>query len=138
MRRAISSFKAGAALLGCAVALCAIAPTALAQEVTVPPGSSEADQYSEVVPTGDGNSSINRGGGGAVAADQALRALGPEGQAAADLANATLPQAVEASDAPSAADKPSSEGMGILLPITLGITLLAAVAYAGRRRLNPA
>src|SRR4051794_8052754 len=74
-------------------------PAVAAAKVTVPPGSTEGDQYFEEAPNGAGSSSVDKGGGGAgassaggpVAATQQLDQLGPSGKAAAALANANRP-----------------------------------------------
>ena len=137
MRRATPLLRARAALFLALLGLCTAPSLALAQQVNVPPGNSEADQYAEVVPNGGGNGSIDRGlDQGSVAADPVLNALGPDGQAASDLAHATL--SGNADEASGEDEGPSSEGMGVAFPILLGLTLLAAIAYATRRRLNPA
>src|SRR5205809_8042846 len=86
-----------AAILVLGAALCV--PAVAIAKVTVPPGSTEGDQYFEEVPNGAGSGGANKpgggggaGGGGAqVAATQQLDQLGPDGQQAAALANANTP-----------------------------------------------
>jgi hypothetical protein len=145
MRRAIVRLLTGGPLV---VAL-SLAPVASAQDqVTLPPGSSEADQYFEAIPNGGGNGSIDRSrhpnpipG----SADQTLRSRGAEGRAAADLARNTQPPSLgqaksTAGDGPSwngMGDGPSSNGMGILLPILLAAILVTAIGYWLRRHLTP-
>jgi hypothetical protein len=117
---------------------CALVPPVASAKVTLPPGASEGDQYFEVVPNGDGKSSIDRSdgdGGPPVAAASELNNLGPEGKATADLAQATRPPAAGEPSHPASAEAPSSDGMGTLLWILLGSTLLAAVVYGLRRRI---
>jgi hypothetical protein len=128
------------------LAIAALSPAIAAARITVPPGSTEGDQYFEEVPNGGGGGSpdrdLNAGGSGGspgVAATQALNALGPEGVAAADLANSNRPP----SKSGSASDQQSSSsegdgGLGSLFPILLVVTALAAIAYGLRRRLTPA
>jgi hypothetical protein len=142
-----------------AVVLMALAVPALAAaKITVPPGATEGDQYFEEAPTGGGSGSIDKGGGSAaggsggsapVAATADLNKLGPEGKAAADLANAnrppTSPSPVKlhppTQNQPPAQPASSSEGeggMGFWFPLLLALTVLAAIAYGLRRRLYPA
>jgi hypothetical protein len=131
------------------VLACALTPAIASARVTVPPGSSEGDQYFEEIPNGAGSGSPESGGGSdaggsgggqAVAAAQALTALGPDGVAAADLADANRPPI----GAPKQADEPASSstegegGIGSLLPILIVVTALGAIAYGLRQRLNPA
>jgi hypothetical protein len=137
------------AILG-VFAICLLAPAIAGARITVPPGSTEGDQYFEEVPNGGGSGSPNHQGGSArdqgVAATQALNALGAEGQAAAGLANANRPPQGGTVGAPgggASASQPSSStegegGMGAWFPILLVITAVGAIAYGIRRRLNPA
>jgi len=137
-------------------ATCAFVP-AYAAANSVPSGSTEGDQYFEEAPNGGGSGSINRhgdGGGGSggvppVAATQALNAQGPDGQAAADIANSNRPPEVKANQGQNAGNgtsgtQPASSstegdgGMGLLFPILIAVTALAAIGYGLRRRLNPA
>jgi hypothetical protein len=138
----------------CVIAICALTAAPAQAAINVPPGATEGDQYFEEVPTGKGSRSLDRGGGpgggsagggsgGAppVAATEALNSLGPQGQAAADLANSNRPPQGKA--AQEAKEQPSSStegegGMGALFPILLGLTALAAIAYGARRRLTAA
>ena len=80
-------------------------PAVSAARITVPPGSTEGDQYFEEVPNGGGSGAVNHGGGGGgggvsgdgtsvgqqVAATGELNKLGADGKAAAALANANRP-----------------------------------------------
>jgi hypothetical protein len=134
-------------------------PTLAVAKVTVPPGSTEGDQYFEEAPNGGGSNSIDKGGvggaaggGGAggsgavspVAATKALNALGPDGKAAADLANANRPpeglKAHPISNPPAPASSPTDGegGLGVFFPLLIIGTVLAGGAYVLRRRLNPA
>jgi len=134
-------------------------PALAAAKVTVPPGATEGDQYFEQAPTGGGSGSIDKGGGGGgagasgggapVAATADLNKLGPEGRAAANLANATRPPVSPSpvklhppSQNPSPAQPASSTqgegGMGLWFPLLLALTALAAIAYGLRRWLSPA
>jgi hypothetical protein len=143
-----------------AVVLMALAVPALAAaKITVPPGSTEGDQYFEEAPTGGGSGSIDKGGGGAggaggsgssapVAATAELNKLGAEGRAAANLANANRPPV---SPSPGKLQSPSQNqlpaqpasstegegGMGFWFPLLLALTALGAIAYGLRRRLYP-
>jgi len=134
------------AILG-VFAACALVPAFAGARITVPPGATEGDQYFEEAPNGGGSGSVDRSGGSGapVAATPALDALGPQGRAAADLANSNRPpdQAKpNSSQQQTGAQQPSSTegggGMGFLFPLLLVVTALAAVAYGLRRRLNPA
>jgi hypothetical protein len=132
------------------LAACAAAPAVANAAITVPPGATEGDQYFEETPNGSGSASVNRSGGGGeggppVAASQELEALGPEGQAAADLAESNRPPQqqqgkanVAESDEPASSSTGGEGGMGILFPLLLVVTAVAAVAYGLRRRLTPA
>ena len=146
------------AILG-VVGICALAPAVASAGTTVPPGATEGDQYLEDAPNGGGSASVDKGGGGssgsqeAVPATQALNALGPEGQAAADLANSNTPlqQARQGKPQQPSQGKPNQNpkaqpssssdgegGMGFLFPLLLVVAALAAVGYGLRRRLTPA
>ena len=147
------------AIFGVMAAL-ALPASAAAERVSVPPGSTEGDQYTEVVPNGGGSGTVEKGGGGGgasgagqvVPATQALNALGPQGQAAASLANSNRPpQQVKQEQRKQGQGKqgnqpkplPSSStegegGMGSLFLLLLVVTALAAIAYSVRRRLTPA
>jgi hypothetical protein len=133
------------------LALSALAPAVAGARITVPPGSTEGDQYFEEVPNGGGSGQVNHGGGGGsgggggVAATQSLNALGADGQAAAALANANRPptNAGEKNGGGAAGDQDSSPsageaGMGTFFPILLVVTAIAAIAYGVRRRLTAA
>jgi len=128
------------------LAVFALTPAVASARITVPPGSTEGDQYFEQVPNGGGSGSVDKpgsgtGGGQQVAATQSLNALGSDGQNAAALANANRPpEQGKANNGVDSATSSSTEGeggMGDLFPILLVITALAAVAYGVRRRLNP-
>jgi hypothetical protein len=134
-------------------------PALAAAKVTVPPGATEGDQYFEVAPSGGGSGSIDKGGGGGaggsggsapVAATEDLNKLGPEGKAAADLANANRPPTSPSSPVklhPPTQNQPPAQpasstagdgGMGFWFPLLIALTALAAIAYGLRRRLFPA
>jgi hypothetical protein len=128
---------------------CALTPAIASARVAVPPGSSEGDQYFEEIPNGAGSGGPERGGGDVggssgsqeVAAGQALRALGDDGAAAADGANANRPPIVGAPKQVVEPESSSTEGeggIGSLLPILIVVTALGAIAYGLRHRLNPA
>jgi hypothetical protein len=136
-----------------AISICALTPAAAsARGTTVPPGATEGDQYFEVAPNGGGSSSVDRdsggsGGSGAVPATQALNTLGPEGRAAAELANSNRPpeqggpakqgKPDQTPNAPPSSSTQGEGGMDFLFPLLLVVTALAAVGYGLRRRLNP-
>jgi hypothetical protein len=148
----------GVAILGVVAAL-VLPASAASERVTVPPGSTEGDQYTEVVPNGGGSSTLDTGSGGTggsqgvtgasqgvAPATEGLNALGPEGQTAADLANSNRPpqqvkQGQEQGQQPKPQPSSSTEGeggMGLLFVLLLVGTALAAIAYGVRRRLTPA
>jgi hypothetical protein len=143
-----SSRKRYAALTLLAVLVaCALTPAIASARVTVPPGSSEGDQYFEEIPNGAGSGGPERGGdsGGSgggqdVAAAKALQTLGADGAAAADTANANRPPigAENQGDEPASSSTEGEGGMGSLLPILLAVTALGAIAYGLRQRLKPA
>ncbi len=131
------------------LAICLLSPSVSGARITVPPGSTEGDQYFEEVPNGGGSGSVDHGGGGAggagggaVAATQALNGLGADGRAAAGLANANRPpeQGKTNAAANSGPVSPTSGegGMGAFFPVLLVATAIAAIAYGLRRRFNPA
>ena len=154
---------AATAILG-VVGLCALTPAFASGQTTVPPGSSEGDQYFEAIPNGGGSGSPEKGGGASgggasgggasggaatgggastgseVAAAQALKAKGADGAAAADLANANRPPIGTKNQVnePASSSTGGEGGMGPLLPSLIAVTALAAIAYGIRRRLNPA
>ena len=141
----------GVAILGVVAAL-VLPASAASERVTVPPGSTEGDQYTEVVPNGGGSSTLDTGSGGTggsqgvAPATEALNALGPEGQTAADLANSNRPpqevkQGQEQGQEPTPEPSSSTEGeggMGLLFVLRLVGTVLVGIAYGVRRRLTPA
>jgi hypothetical protein len=136
------------------LAACALTPATATARVTVPPGSSEGDQYFEEIPNGAGSGGPERGGdaggsgsgqagagdGQAVAAVRALRALGAEGAAAADLANANRPpiSPQNQGNEPESSSTEGEGGIGSWLPILLVAIALGTIAYGIRQRLNPA
>lgn len=145
------------ALLLAVFAVLLSVPALAAARVTVPPGATEGDQYFEEVPNGGGSSSVDKGGlsgggggaaaGGAattgapVAATKGLDKLGPDGKAAADLANSNRPP-VAKPDKQAPPSQPSSStegegGMGFWFPLLIVLTAVAAIAYGLRRRLTP-
>jgi hypothetical protein len=136
------------------VAAFTLMPALASARITVPPGSSEGDQYFEEIPNGAGSGGPERGGdagglgggqagsgnGQAVAAAQALSALGAEGAAAADVANANRPPigAETQGDEPASSSTEGEGGLGSVFPVLIAITVLGAIAYGLRQRLNPA
>jgi hypothetical protein len=146
------------ALLAVAAA-CLAVPALASARITVPPGATEGDQYFEEVPDGGGSGSVNHGGSGgaagagggggsisgpAVQATQALDNLGPDGRAAAALANANRPPAASHNNkaevpATSSSSSPTEGegGMGFWFPLLIAITAVAAIAYGLRRRMLP-
>jgi hypothetical protein len=151
----------------------AIAGPAAASHEIIPPDNSGVGQYTENVPGAGGDKpSDDLGGGsgsggsgsGSAGSDaglppgtaDALESQGPDGQAAANLAQATSPGRGEdgadraGGDAPGADDGSAigdvigqlgasdSGGMGIALPIVLGLSLVAAavLVLARRRRVG--
>jgi hypothetical protein len=128
--------------------VCFSVPAVAQAGITVPPGATEGDQYFEETPNGGGSASVDRNGGGSgggppVAASEELNALGPDGQAAADLANSNRPpQQGEANQGsgsePASSSTEGEGGMGFFFPLLLVVTALAAGAYGLRRRLTPA
>lgn len=143
------------------VALLVIPGTATAQG---PGGNAGVDEYTETVPAGGGsNPSSDPGGGGSGGSGEdaltpaqvaALEEQGPDGAAAAQLAQSTGPD--RASDQRSGdnsggvSTQPSGEsgivgalgdaadgsesGMGVALPIILGVALLGALGFLVARR----
>jgi hypothetical protein len=148
-----STRRGGLAVLGAIILVCVWVPALATAKVTVPPGATEGDQYFEEVPDGSGSGSVDKGGsagaGGAggggstgapIAATQALDKLGPDGKAAADLANSNRPPQLKANNIPPA--PPSSptvgeDGMGFWFPLLIALTAVAAIAYGLGRRLLP-
>lgn len=142
--------------MGVAAAL-VVPASAAGERVTVPPGSTEGDQYTEVVPNGGGSSTLDTGNGGTggsqgvtggsqgvAPATATLNGAGPEGRKAAELANFNRPpQEIKKGHGQQPKPQPSSStegegGMGLLFVLLLVVTALAAVAYGVRRRLTPA
>ena len=135
---------------------CLLVPTAAQAKVTVPPGATEGDQYFEEAPNGGGSSSVDKGGGSggssgssggqSVAATQSLDQLGPDGKAAADLANANRPPNVKPDQGQSPPPQPSQSssstagegGMGFWFPLLIIVTAVGAIAYGFHRRFLPA
>jgi hypothetical protein len=159
MRLGRSLRKRGIATVFAALLMALAMPALAAAKITVPPGATEGDQYFEEAPTGGGSGSIDKGGGGgaaggsgggpAVAATADLNKLGPEGRAAANLANANRPPVSPSplklhppSQNPRPAQPASSTegegGMGFWFPLLLALTAVAAIAYGLRRVLYPA
>jgi hypothetical protein len=148
--------KARAASLIAVWAMLAVPATAGAQ--AVPPGNSEADQYSETAPNDRGNAPIDRAGGseevtagdagGAFLSPEELRELaaqGADGRAAAELAAGGAPEG-PASREPggevggvSNAGGTDEQGLGLLLPLILaGVTVASLALALSRRRATPA
>jgi hypothetical protein len=145
------------------LAALALPSAAAAAGSNAPPGNSGVDQYFETIPSAGGNHPAARGakpgaGGLSAAERRRLAAAGPTGAAAADLAAANAPRrarhhapAGTTAPLPSAAGRSpfsaalhavsgsDSSGLGILLPLILGATLLAGIlAVAVRRRSSQA
>jgi hypothetical protein len=151
-----SSTRGGRIAVLLAVGLACLAVPALATaKITVPPGSTEGDQYFEEVPDGGGSGSVNHGGGVGggpggggttggpeVAATQTLDQLGADGKSAAALANDNRPPTLKLDNGkpthPSSSSTEGEGGMGFWFPLLIGITAVAAIAYGLRRRLLPA
>lgn len=110
---------------------------------------SEVDQYVPYVPDSEGKERVGGGGGGDPLPPETakeLAALGPEGEAVAELTQGG--PAAETGDGAGgkdsgAGERPSptsaviesdSDGLGIVLPLLLVIALAIAGAYAVRRR----
>jgi hypothetical protein len=157
------------ALVGIAVFACAAG--AAAAQSPLPPEQSGANQYTEALPGAGGNEptgtvGVGRGGppGKAIGKQNAekLEQLGPEGQAAAELAAEAAPAAAASSPAkgspsggnpegrtdPDGASRSGqilsqlagsdSGGMGPLLPLVIVLAAGAAVAFLVlRRRATP-
>jgi hypothetical protein len=148
MRLGSSPRKGNAIAFVAILVVCLSIPAVAQAAITVPPGATEGDQYFEETPNGGGSSSPNRdggesGGGPPVAASEELSALGPEGQAAAELANLNRPPQQGKANQGSRPEPASSStegegGMGFFFPVLLVVTALAAGAYGLRRRLTPA
>jgi hypothetical protein len=128
----------------------------------VPPGVSGANQYKETLPGAGGNEPTSDVAAGmsdktpAKALGHAnaarLEALGPEGREAAQLAAAGAPGHVVGKQAPEGTPgtpgssglgqvlgqltgSSDSGGMGLLLPLLIAMSIVAAAAYGlGRRR----
>jgi hypothetical protein len=159
MRLGRSLRKTGVTTVFAVLVVALAIPALAAAKITVPPGATEGDQYFEEAPTGGGSGSIDKGGGGGgaagsgggapVAATADLNKLGPEGKAAADLANANRPPTSSSpvklhpptQNRPPAQPASSTDGeggMGFWFPLLLALAALGAIAYGLRRRLYPA
>lgn len=134
-----------------------LAAPAIAQQVNAPPGNSAVDEYLETVPEAGGNQPTNSNNGRTplpAAARRALERSGPDGQAAADLAERGGADAAPQRQPPATAVTPraagsgvvdplrraaggSDEGMGLMLPILLAAGAIGAVmAVLWRRRIS--
>jgi hypothetical protein len=131
----------------------AVPATATAQQV-VPPGNSGVDQYKESIPGVGGNrpagpdgegASGGSGGSGSTSGTgargkatisprtaQSLEKLGPDGQAAGALAEATDPS--RSSGSPSSDSSDTGPGMGWVLLVILALTLAGALGVLLMRR----
>jgi hypothetical protein len=151
-------------LLLLAALVCALPASASAKSgcgAQPPRDNSELDQYSETIPGPCGDETFNPsagsggGAGGGVGAGDAqgagggagaaggipastlkqMRTKGADGRAAADLAEATAQQGSGAGGAENTSvSSDADEGMGIVLPLLLGGTLLAGLLYFLMRR----
>jgi len=132
------------ATLALAIALALPAPAGAAVRAIVPPGNSEADQYSQTVPgatgprvpdpTKDSRDGV-RAGALSEAAESALRGRGPSGLALATAVAQTTERGAGRAAAPAAAGRPAGEpGLGDAFPILLLATALAALAFALAKR----
>ncbi len=140
-----------ALLIATALALILPASTA-AQSINVPPGNSEADQYFETVPDGEGNKSLDstKEPSDVLTPRQIaeLEALGEDGAAAAQIAAATAPDGVgkagggaatggtpDEDGVSSASVATSREGLGGLLWVFLiAVAVVAGIYVVVRRR----
>jgi hypothetical protein len=160
-----------AACLG-VLALYVVLPASAALAATAPPGNSEVNQYAETLPSGGGENTVNPpgsgpgGGGGGNGGGQGqggapvippqtqrqLERLGPDGRAAAALAEANAPQppvgargagggGAGAGKGDSVADAVTGAltgsdqgGMGAFLPIALFGVAGLGIGYALARR----
>ena len=136
-------------------------PTSAAAAIPPPPGNSAADQYAETYPGAGGNqTTVSPTGSDPAAAlgpetAREFQQAGPVGAAAATAAAATAPRRQDAGDpTPAVADKGGSsgpldvvkhglgttgpEGIGLLLPLLLIASLMAAATYVYSRRRRPA
>jgi hypothetical protein len=154
-KRASLIFTSAVLLVGAA------APAALAKQSTAPPGNSAVDEYTETVPGPTGGhpthgdvpgGGAGQSGGGAPLprkVAQQLRHAGPDGVAAAALAEQNSPRGSQAvkgatrsgggggqSVISQAVDVlgGSGGGMGAMLPIVLAASLLLAVGVGVGRR----
>jgi len=165
MRASFGSRACIGAILAVALFLALPAGSALAVAV-VPPGNSAVNQYTETLSGPEGNvpsSEVKQGAAPAKVLGRSnarrLEALGPEGQAAAQLAADTAPHRVgkpgskgNASHGAGSQALPGgssglgevlrqmtgtsgSGGMGTLLPLVIVLALVGSIGYAlGRRR----
>jgi hypothetical protein len=125
-----------------------------AQGSIAPPGKSGADQYFETIPSARGNVAPPAGGsarGLRGTGERALARLGKDGQAAAALAAAGAPPTTGSAAAGAGSQQgrgpaatlghvltgSDSGGLGLLLPILAGATLLVALLAMLLRRLRP-
>jgi len=132
------------ATLTLAIALAVAAPAGAAVHAIVPPGNSEADQYSQTVPgstgprvpdpTKDPGDAV-RAGALSEAGERALRERGASGAALATAVAQTTERGAGRAAAPAAAGRPAGEpGLGDAFPLLLLATAAAAVAYVLARR----
>ena len=132
------------ATLTLAIALAVAAPAGAAVHAIVPPGNSEADQYSQTVPgstgprvpdpTRDPRDAV-RAGALSEAAERALRGRGPNGAALATAVAQTTERGAGRPAAPGGVGRPAGEpGLGDGFPLLLLATAAAALAYALARR----
>jgi len=127
-----------------AIALAMAAPAGAAVHAIVPPGNSEADQYSQTIPgstgprvpdpTKDSGDAV-RAGALSQGAEGALRQRGANGAALATAVAQTTERAAGKSAAPAAAGRPAGDpGLGAGFQFLLLAIAAAALAYAIARR----
>jgi hypothetical protein len=148
----MASLRGIAAVAAVVLIFPATAPAA--KKVIAPPGNSGIDQYVPSIPTASGNSPVTsrlRSTGGAPALSRpnrrALNAQGKAGRATKRFADATAPRHTAPIIPPALAQGGSPlnaagdatigagvGGMGIALPILLGLTALGAALFGLQRR----
>jgi len=132
------------ATLTLAIALAMPAPAGAAVHAIVPPGNSEADQYSQTIPgstgprvpdpTKDPGDAV-RAGALSEAAERVLRRRGANGDALATAVAQTTERGAGKAAAPAAPGRPAGDpGLGGGFQLLLLAIAAAALAYAIARR----